>query len=194
MQPNDRECRDLLIQAYQATNRPDRVTDTLLDSVERGQISIEQLARLQDELAIQDKPDLAERDVTTMVELHPLDTDGHAKLAEIRENQSRWDEAADQWRQVARLRSLEPTGLLNLARIQILMRQRDKAQETLHNCGPPPGSHWIPRSCPRRCGQEHSPVARELRSSVASELASQISTAPNYTTVREYLGHSGGKG
>jgi predicted negative regulator of RcsB-dependent stress response len=52
-------------------------------------------------------------------------------LAEVRQGQDRWDEAAAHWEQVARLRALEPTGLLKLAAAQIHLRQWDSAAQTL---------------------------------------------------------------
>jgi TolA-binding protein len=52
-------------------------------------------------------------------------------LAEICERQDRWDEAIDQWREVARLRALEPTGLLKLAAAQIHQKQWAAAAATL---------------------------------------------------------------
>ncbi len=40
-------------------------------------------------------------------------------LAEIRQQQNRWQDAIHHWQQVCRIRSLEPTGLLKLAEAQI---------------------------------------------------------------------------
>ena len=52
-------------------------------------------------------------------------------LAEIRQGQKRWSDAALHWQQVAEIRSLEPTGLLKLAAVQIKLRDRRAAKETL---------------------------------------------------------------
>jgi len=40
-------------------------------------------------------------------------------LAEIRQRQHRWADSVVQWEQVARIRSLEPTGLLRLCEVLI---------------------------------------------------------------------------
>ena len=72
-----------------------------------------------------------ERAYTSIVEMLPSESESHAMLAEIREGQDRWDDAIVHWRQVARIRALEPTGLLKLAAAQIHQRQWDAAMETL---------------------------------------------------------------
>ncbi len=52
-------------------------------------------------------------------------------LAEIRQEQSRWQDAAAHWQQVATLRSLEPTGWLGLAGAQVHLQQWDAARQTI---------------------------------------------------------------
>ena len=44
---------------------------------------------------------------------------------------SRWADAIGHWKHVARLRALEPTGLINLAEAQIHEKQWTEAQTTL---------------------------------------------------------------
>jgi predicted negative regulator of RcsB-dependent stress response len=61
----------------------------------------------------------------------PNESESHATLAEIRQSQNRWNDAIHQWRQVARLRALEPTGLLKLANAQVHERLWDDAEATL---------------------------------------------------------------
>jgi predicted negative regulator of RcsB-dependent stress response len=63
-------------------------------------------------------------------------------LAEVREKQNRWDEAISQWEQVARIRALEPTGLLKLATAQIQQKQWDAARDTVKKLQSRP---WPPR-------------------------------------------------
>lgn len=72
----------------------------------------------------------------------PTESEGHALLAEIRQEQNRWSEAVTQWEQVARIRALEPTGLLKLAAAQIQLRQWEQAEQTL---GKLHGRQWPPR-------------------------------------------------
>jgi tetratricopeptide (TPR) repeat protein len=73
----------------------------------------------------------AERAYTSIVEVLPNEAEGHQLLAEIRQRQDRWAEAIPHWEQVARIRALEPTGLLGLAAAQLHDRQYDKAAETI---------------------------------------------------------------
>ena len=82
-----------------------------------------------------------ERAYTSIVEALPAESESHALLAEIRQKQDRWDEAIVQWQQVARIRALEPTGLLGLAAAQIHQRQWDAAAETLKKLD----KGWPPR-------------------------------------------------
>src|SRR5262249_42652764 len=72
-----------------------------------------------------------ERAFTSMVEMLPNESEGHAALAEVYEKQNRWPEAIAQWERVAKIRSLEPTGLLKLAAAQIHEKAWDQAAATL---------------------------------------------------------------
>ena len=65
------------------------------------------------------------------MELFPLEADNHKWLARVRVQQNRWADAAVHWQRVAKLRELEPTGLINLAAIQIRLEQWQAARETL---------------------------------------------------------------
>jgi hypothetical protein len=73
----------------------------------------------------------AERARTSLVEMLPSESEGHAKLAEIRQKQDRWQDAAYHWQAVARIRKLEPDGLLGLAAAQIQLKDRPAAEATL---------------------------------------------------------------
>jgi hypothetical protein len=84
----------------------------------------------------------AERAYTSIVETLASESESHAMLAEIRESQNRWSDAIGEWRQVARLRALEPTGLLRLAAAQIHEKQWDAAVETIRQLR---SKFWPPR-------------------------------------------------
>jgi predicted Zn-dependent protease len=73
----------------------------------------------------------AERALTSIVEAMPNEAKSHTRLAQIRQKQDRWADAADHWREVVRIRSLEPTGLLKLAEAQIHLKRRKQAAKTL---------------------------------------------------------------
>ena len=78
----------------------------------------------------------AERAFTSIVEVLPAEAESHQLLAEIRQRQDRWAEAAVQWQQVARIRSLEPTGLLGLAAALIHEHRWPEAADVLAESQP----------------------------------------------------------
>ena len=55
----------------------------------------------------------------------------HQELATIRGRQKKYAAAVLHWQKVAELRSLEPNGLINLAKAQLLNDQADAAQKTM---------------------------------------------------------------
>ena len=65
------------------------------------------------------------------MEVLPAEAESHQLLAEFRQRQDRWADAVVQWEQVARIRSLEPTGLLGLAGALIHERRWAEAGEVL---------------------------------------------------------------
>ena len=77
------------------------------------------------------QPVEAERAATSFVEVTPHETEGHARLAEYRQKQNRWDEAISHWQEVARLRKLEPTGLLKLAPALLHQKRLEEFDATL---------------------------------------------------------------
>ena len=76
-------------------------------------------------------------------------------LAEIRQAQNRWPEAAAKWAQVAAIRALEPSGLLNLARAEIRANEPAKAKTSAQKI--------LTREWPSRFGDVH----REARTILA---------------------------
>jgi predicted Zn-dependent protease len=87
------------------------------------------------------------------VEVLPNESESHTLLAEIRQEQNRWGEAIVHWRQVARIRALEPTGLLKLAAALIHEKQWTEASATLRQAAA--------RGWPSRFGDIYGQV-REL--------------------------------
>ena len=74
---------------------------------------------------------MAERAATSLIEAAPLEAEHHQALAELRQDQDRWDDAIAHWRHVAELRKLEPTGLLKLATAQVHEKEWDDAKATI---------------------------------------------------------------
>lgn len=69
----------------------------------------------------------AERARTSAVEALPEETDGYVQLALVREAAGRHADAADLWRQVARIRENEPTGQLGLLRCLLALERTEEA-------------------------------------------------------------------
>lgn len=91
----------------------------------------------------------------------PNESEGHAMLAEIRQTQNRWQDAIYQWQRVAAIRSLEPTGLLNLAKAQVHEKQWTNAQES--------AKILLAREWPSRFSDIHNQATAILKSTEQGE-------------------------
>ncbi len=131
LQPNDAETQQTLIACYDKQGDKEGAIQQLLQSVQVVRRDIKRYQELGRRLESMGQHKETERAYTSIVGVLPNESESHALLAEIREQQNRWPEAAGQWEQVARIRSLEPTGFLRLAAAQIHLQQWDKATETL---------------------------------------------------------------
>ncbi len=131
LQPNDTETHQKLVACYDHLDDKKAAIDQLLESIRLSRRDIalyKDLTQRYDRLG---QPQDAERALTSLVEALPNESEGHAALAEIRQNQDRWSDAVVHWQQVARIRSLEPTGLLKLAEAQIHEKQWDEAAQSV---------------------------------------------------------------
>jgi tetratricopeptide (TPR) repeat protein len=140
LQAFDLETYRLLTDCYDRQNDKQKAILTLREAAEQSRRDIKLYQDLGRRLA--DQPKEAERAYTSVVEVMPSESEGHALLAEIRQEQNRWPESVTQWEQVARIRALEPTGLLKLAAAQIHLHQWDQAEEALNKLR---AHTWPPR-------------------------------------------------
>ena len=150
LQPNDAQTHQALVTCYDRENDRPRAIRQVLRQVRltpRDVKLYEDLARRYQAMGQEEQ---AERAHTSIVEMLPGESESHAALAEIRQRQNRWPEAITQWEQVARIRALEPTGLLKLAEAQIHERQWEAALRTLRTLDT--------RSWPSRFGDVHAEV------------------------------------
>jgi len=131
VQPNDTKTHQMLVACYDELGDKDAALRRLLDSARLSRRDVELYKDLADRYEKLGRPQEAERARTSIVEALPNESEGHAALAEIRQKQDRWDDAIVHWRQVAEIRALEPTGLLNLAGAQIHRQLWDAAAETV---------------------------------------------------------------
>jgi tetratricopeptide (TPR) repeat protein len=130
-QPNDRKTHELLIQAYDLAKDPEGALRQLLASADLSRRDINLYRSLADRFKNREQREDAERAYTSIVEMQPNESESHTMLAEIRQSQNRWPEAIEQWKEVAGIRSLEPTGLLRLAEAQIHEKRREDARQTI---------------------------------------------------------------
>ncbi|MGL6075908.1 MAG: VIT domain-containing protein [Fimbriiglobus sp.] len=130
-QPNDPETFNGLIEAYDKQNLKKEAIDRILKALD---LNRRDAARFQDlgkrYEALENKVD-AERAYTSIVEALPNEAEGHAILAAVRKSQKRYAESVKHWEQVNAIRSLEPTGLLGLADVQIEMGETEGAKKTI---------------------------------------------------------------
>ncbi len=131
LEPNDREIHTALVACFDGQGDAQGAVDQRLASLELSRRDIELYKDLDRRFDDLEQPAQAERAYTSLVEMLPHESEGHAALAEIRQAQDRWSDAADHWREVARIRALEPTGLVRLAEAQIHLKQWDESRTTL---------------------------------------------------------------
>jgi tetratricopeptide (TPR) repeat protein len=131
LQPNDAETHQLLLAQFDALHDAEGAYRQLLQAVELSRREIKLFQEMGRRLEMLGRPREVERAYTSIVEVLPNESEGHALLAEIREQQNRWPDAIGHWEQVARIRALEPTGLLKLAAAQVHERRWDDAATTV---------------------------------------------------------------
>ncbi len=157
-QPNDAETLKLLTDCFDKMKNPDGAIGQVLRALDLSRRDIKQYENLGDRYTALGRGAEAERAFTSIVEVLPNESEGHQLLAEIRQRQDRWADAIPHWEQVAKIRSLEPTGLLGLAAAQLHERKYDKAAETIGMLKARP---WPPRfgDAPHRIAE----LERQLR-------------------------------
>ena len=131
VQPNDAETYQALLACYDRQNNQQGAVEQLLAWRQFTPRDIKLYEDLGNRLEKLGQTAEAERAYTSIVEVLPSEAESHQLLAEIRQRQDRWSEAVEQWRQVARIRSLEPAGLLGLCEALIHERRFAEAGEVL---------------------------------------------------------------
>jgi predicted Zn-dependent protease len=158
LQPNDAAIFKLLISYLDQVGDKEGAIRQQLRAAQASRRDIQLYHDLGRRYDAAGRPQEAERAYTSVVEMLPAESESHALLAEVRQRQNRWPEAVAQWEHVARIRALEPTGLLKLAAAQIHQKQWDRAEETLRRLNE--------RTWPARFGDVHGQV-RTLLAQVA---------------------------
>jgi predicted Zn-dependent protease len=142
LQPGDAEIHRLLVECCDKHDDKQGAIRELIASVQLSRRDINLYRELGRRLADLHEDRESERAFTSIVEVLASESESHAMLAEVRESQNRWKEAIAQWRLAAKLRTLEPTGLLRLAAAQIHENQWEAAAETVKQLRAKP---WPPR-------------------------------------------------
>jgi len=131
LQPNDTEIHEALVACYDQLGNKDAAVQQLLSAVELSRREIKLFESIGKRFTDMQRTADAERAYTSIVEMLPNESESHTMLAEIREKQNRWQDAIAHWERVAKIRTLEPTGLLKLAAAQIHERNWESASKTL---------------------------------------------------------------
>ncbi len=131
LQPEDMETQRSLIDAYDQQGDAEGAAAQTLRTARTVRREVGLFIALGHRYKALDRPADAERAYTSAVEALPNESESHTALAEVRQEQDRWDDALAHWRRVAELRRLEPTGLLKLAAAQIRLHRWDDAAETV---------------------------------------------------------------
>jgi predicted Zn-dependent protease len=133
VQPNDLEARQLLIEVYDRMKKPELAVAQLFENLESTGHDVALMRELGRRLAKLGATARAERVNTNLAEMLPNESESHQALAEIRDEQRRFADAAEQWRQVIRVRSKEPTGYLGLAKALLAAGEKSAAREPLEH-------------------------------------------------------------
>jgi Flp pilus assembly protein TadD len=131
LQPEDAETQQQMIACYDKIGDRNGAVHQLLEAVQitrRNPALYEDLGNRYGSL---NQAAEAERAYTSIVEMQANEAESHAKLAEIWQKQNRWEEAIPQWEHAAKLRALEPTGLIGLAKAQLHLQQWQNASQTV---------------------------------------------------------------
>ncbi len=129
LQPLDKEVQQALIVCYDGIQQPDKATRQLIALIDFDRHDLGLFKQLANRLKENEAE--AERAATSIIEAAPNEAENHAAMAELRQQQDRWEEALPHWQQVAELRRLEPNGLLKLATVQVHLKQWDAARVSI---------------------------------------------------------------
>jgi tetratricopeptide (TPR) repeat protein len=153
-QPDDEQTHRSLIAAYDKKGDEEGAIARVLEAAKLNRRNIAFFKDLGLRYEKLGRAKEAERARTNIAEALPNESEGHAMLAEIRQGQGRWKEAASHWAQVAIIRELEPTGLQRLADAQIKLGENAAAAASLKKL--------LAKDWPSRFNNVHSEARNKL--------------------------------
>jgi len=130
-QPGDMETHERLVAACDGMRDRRLAAEAQLDWARAAESEIALFRRLGERYAALELEDAAERAYTQLVEALPNESESHALLADVRQEQGCWADAVPEWRHVIRVRTTEPAGYLGLARSLIRLERWDEAREVV---------------------------------------------------------------
>jgi len=131
LQPTDDDVHKRILSAYDRLGDKTGAIQALKRSITMSPMNLDLYGILAHRLNEADDKIGSERAYTSMVEVKPNEAESHRRLAKVRDNQKRFKDAVVQWRQVIRVRTLEPDGWLGLARSQIHAGELDGAKKSI---------------------------------------------------------------
>ncbi|MCY2963434.1 MAG: hypothetical protein NT069_07235 [Planctomycetota bacterium] len=131
LRPYDADVQRLLVTCLDRLEDPRGAIDRLLQSAQSSRRNYGVYADLGSRYDRLGDAAAAERARTSVLDLLPNDAEGHQNLAQIREGQNRFQDALTEWREVLRLRPMDPNGLFGVIRNQISANDREGAKESL---------------------------------------------------------------
>jgi outer membrane lipoprotein-sorting protein len=129
LQPGDLDTHKLLMASYDTLKDKKGAVQQLLALINVDRHNLSHYVDV--EKRLRDDEELAERAATAIVEASPNEAEYHEALAKIRTAKKQHTAAVVHWQQVAELRSLEPNGLINLAKAQLQANQPQAADKTI---------------------------------------------------------------
>ncbi|MGA2032621.1 MAG: VIT domain-containing protein [Thermoguttaceae bacterium] len=162
VQPNDAETHQALLACYDRRDDQQGAVEQLFAWRQLAPRDIKLYEDLGKRLEKLGQAGEVERAYTSIVEVLPAESESHQLLAEIRQRQDRWADAVGQWEQVARIRSLEPTGLAGLAHALIHEHRHAEAADVLTRLKQ---KNWPARfnSPPENLGEKIRSLEQELQ-------------------------------
>ena len=129
LQAGDVEAHKLLMASYDALGDKQGAVRQLLELIDVDRHNLSHYVEV--ERRLRGDKQLAERAATAIVEASPSEAEFHEALAKVRGEKKQYAAALVHWQQVAELRSLEPNGLINLAKAQLQAGQHQAADKTI---------------------------------------------------------------